>query len=158
MSTSFAGLNISSLSVAQGSAVVLGALSLMGGINAVVSPAKFPTGFGFAPSSPHTRSAASNPFVYVLGGRQIAGGLALLTCAYFELDKAIGITMMTGFVAGLVDGHALWTYEEPIDESKTGGERTAEVERVEKAQQSAWAHWMFNSIYPAIGAWIFYRS
>ncbi|KAF2104839.1 hypothetical protein NA57DRAFT_51638 [Rhizodiscina lignyota] len=154
--TSFGGLNINLVLLARGTATLLSALGIFGGIRAITSPSAFATTFGFPQSTSAVTSADSNPFIIVAGGRQIAGGLGLLACAYFKCDRALGLLMMTGVVAGGIDGWVLLNYLDPI-KSNDGEDLKRERERVESQKASGYAHWVFNSVYAALGAWVAMR-
>ncbi|KAB8346069.1 hypothetical protein FH972_023121 [Carpinus fangiana] len=82
------------------------ALGLTVGIRALYRPRAFAETFGL----PQSKAAPHNPFITVVGARNIAGGLALFTFCYLDNKRAIGIQMICGLVTGVTDAVTCYQY------------------------------------------------
>lgn len=82
------------------------AVSMLGttiGIVALSRPADFARGWGLP-------SQSNSPFVYVLGGRNIALGLLLLTFSYRGKLEEVGTVLLCLPTAAGVDAIVTWTF------------------------------------------------
>lgn len=152
--TTFLGLPISPLSIARGTATLFGALGLTTGTLFILNPSQASTTFGFPPSSSISKSALSNPFIPVAGGRAVASGLTILGLSYLKDDRALGVLMMAGGVAGIVDGWTILRYT-AIKQEGEGAKIRESGEEGKAAQGAAYGHWITISICVGIGAWLF---
>jgi hypothetical protein len=133
----FGGLSISPLSLARGIAIFFGGLGLFMGGRAIIYPSAYSITFGFSPSSPTTKSADTNPFILVAGGRAVASALGTLACVYLGYNEAVGMMLMVGGVVEVVDGLSVVKYSSK-EESK-------------EAMQAAWGHWGVVGFAVAVG-------
>lgn len=74
-------------------------LSVATGVQALLNPAGFATTFGL----PTNGQTSLNPYVSVMAGRNLAGGLTLLAFSYYNDRRAMGSFMVAGLATGLTD-------------------------------------------------------
>ena len=128
------------------------------GTYAVLAPRPYTQFFGFPPSSSAIRSAQSNPFIFVAGGRAIGPGLALLGLTYLGEVRAAGVVMASAGVVGLFDGLALVRFGDSY-EGQAGGDDGKEkgVEKEERSRhawKAAVGHWFATGMVAAYGVWV----
>jgi len=89
--------------IAHTAAYAVSTLGAAIGLAALSRPAAFATGWGL-PSQVHS------PFVYVLGGRNLALGLLLLAFAYRGKLEEVGTVLMCLPVSAGVDAWVTWKF------------------------------------------------
>ncbi|KAJ3048165.1 hypothetical protein HK097_010811 [Rhizophlyctis rosea] len=134
--------NLNPQTIVRSTATVFGLLGTAVGIQAILDPFSYSKNFGL-PSS-----TSSNPFVRVIGGRTLAGGLTTLALVYFKADRALGASLVIGLVTGAVDGAVVRGSVEGADgKSITPGE-------VKAAKSAAMGHWVLTGVAAGLGVWL----
>jgi len=166
MSTSFLGLSIpfTPTQLALGVAGITAVLSAGMGSYAMLNPRAYAAAFGFHETSATTRHGGTNPFIFVAGGRVVAGSLTLLGLLALRETRAVGVYLATAVLTGAVDSWAVWKFgvkaEESEDETAkvlaTPEERKERAERIQFARQQTPGHVIITAIFSAVGLWMVY--
>ena len=79
---------------------LVGLIGTSGGIYSLVNPVAFSGTLGIPITSP---TSPAIPFISFAGVRNLSSGIAMLTLLYTGQRKAVGVALMTGIVAALLD-------------------------------------------------------
>ncbi|KAH8895899.1 hypothetical protein GQ53DRAFT_743856 [Thozetella sp. PMI_491] len=148
---------VTPMQLARGATYVIGSFGLFMNARALADPVSYATAFGFHPSTVIAKSAISNPFIVVSGGRAIASGVALLGCAYLGADRATGVLLMSSVLTGILDAWAVTKFGGQVTDTQAEA-RGIQEERLEHAKSAATGHVVITSLFATMGAWMWFTA
>lgn len=145
--------------LARGTAGLIGVFGMCIGAYCVSRPESYAVTFGFHPSSSAAKSASTNPFVTVMGGRTFATGLTLVSSvAIGGSDRSTGLLLLTAIVAGVSDAAAIVRFAS-VDNFKGRKNGTKDVAQLKlerhAAKKAARGHIITTAIISTLGWWMF---
>lgn len=148
--------------LARLAATLIGAFGIIMGRLAVSYPEQHASMFGFHPRSSVVRSAASNPFIAISGGRNSAAGFAIVLCVtVVGSDRATGVLLMSAFLTGFWDAFALFRYLNLGVGARDGngnGDGDGDAAQVEAekrtARSAALGHLVTTGVIAGLGKWM----
>jgi hypothetical protein len=93
----------STQSIAQIAAYVVSILSTVLGLYSIIEPSGFIRGWGLPKQS-------ASPLIYVLGGRNLALGILLLSFSYRDKLEEVGSVLMCLSIAATLDALVTWRF------------------------------------------------